>query len=101
MDEGSKGDRDVFEDDPKPRAITRSGGELLPLREGASRRTTVTEFQLIGYLQLLTEGDVAFLIVGGVSARLQGAATTTHFTKPAVDCESSPTHMSSITEGLT
>jgi hypothetical protein len=35
------------------------------------------EFELIGYLRLLAEAQVAYLIVGGVAARLQGAATTT------------------------
>jgi hypothetical protein len=36
-----------------------------------------SEFQLIGYLQLLAEHDVEYLIVGGVGSRIQGAATTT------------------------
>jgi hypothetical protein len=35
------------------------------------------EFQLIGYLRLLAEHDVEYIIVGGVAGRLQGAATTT------------------------
>ena len=35
------------------------------------------EFQLIGYLRLFAEHGVEYLIVGGVGARLQGAATTT------------------------
>jgi hypothetical protein len=35
------------------------------------------ELQLIGYLRLLDDTGVEYLIVGGVGARLQGAATTT------------------------
>jgi hypothetical protein len=35
------------------------------------------ELQLIGYLRLFAECEVEYLIVGGVGARLQGAATTT------------------------
>ena len=35
------------------------------------------EFQLTGYLKLLADHDVGYIIVGGVGARLQGAATTT------------------------
>ena len=35
------------------------------------------EFQLIGYLRLLAEQGVEYVIVGGVGARMQGAATTT------------------------
>ena len=35
------------------------------------------EFQLTGYLRLLAEHEVEYLIVGGVGGRLQGAATTT------------------------
>jgi len=35
------------------------------------------EFQLIGYLRLLAEHNVKYLIVGGVAGRIQGAATTT------------------------
>jgi hypothetical protein len=35
------------------------------------------EFQLIGYLRLLAENDVDYLLVGGVGARIQGSATTT------------------------
>jgi hypothetical protein len=58
----------------------------------------VTEFQLIGYLLLLTEADVAFLIVGGVSARLQGAATTTQ----DIDImpESSPENLARLARAL-
>lgn len=35
------------------------------------------EFQLIGYLALLAEHGVDYLLVGGVGARIQGTATTT------------------------
>lgn len=35
------------------------------------------EFQLVGYLRLLAEYGVDYLIVGGVGGRIQGAATTT------------------------
>lgn len=35
------------------------------------------EFQLIGYLRLLAENDVEYILVGGVGARIQGTATTT------------------------
>lgn len=35
------------------------------------------EFQLIGYLHLLADHSVDYLLVGGVGARIQGAATTT------------------------
>ena len=35
------------------------------------------EFQLTGYLRLLAEHQVDYVIVGGVAGRLQGAATTT------------------------
>ncbi|MDP9333892.1 MAG: hypothetical protein M3Q30_11390 [Actinomycetota bacterium] len=35
------------------------------------------EFQLIGYLRLLAENGVEYLLVGGVGARIQGTATTT------------------------
>lgn len=35
------------------------------------------EFQLIGYLRLLAENDVEYVLVGGVGARIQGTATTT------------------------
>jgi hypothetical protein len=35
------------------------------------------EFQLIGYLRLLAEYEVDYLLVGGVGARIQGSATTT------------------------
>ena len=35
------------------------------------------EFQLVGYLRLLAEFGVEYLIVGGVGGRIQGAATTT------------------------
>jgi hypothetical protein len=35
------------------------------------------ELQLIGYLRLFAERGVEYLLVGGVVARLQGAATTT------------------------
>ena len=35
------------------------------------------ELQLIGYLRLFAEREVVYLLVGGVGARLQGAATTT------------------------
>ena len=35
------------------------------------------EFQLIGYLRLFAERGVEYLLVGGVGARIQGAATTT------------------------
>ncbi len=37
----------------------------------------MTEIQLVGYLKLLAEHDVEYLIVGGVGSRIQGAATTT------------------------
>lgn len=35
------------------------------------------DFQLVGYIRLLAEHDVDYLIVGGVGSRLQGAAVTT------------------------
>ena len=35
------------------------------------------DFQLIGYLRLLAEHGVEYVLVGGVAGRLQGAATTT------------------------
>jgi len=35
------------------------------------------EFQLIGYLRLFAEAGVEYVLVGGVGARIQGAATTT------------------------
>jgi len=35
------------------------------------------DFQLIGYLKILAEHQVDYLLVGGVGARIQGAATTT------------------------
>lgn len=35
------------------------------------------EFQLIGYLEVLAGHRVEYLLVGGVGARIQGAATTT------------------------
>jgi hypothetical protein len=34
------------------------------------------ELQLIGYLRLFATEGVEYLLVGGVAARLQGAATT-------------------------
>jgi hypothetical protein len=37
----------------------------------------MSTFQLTGYLQLLAEHEVAYLIVGGVGSRIQGAAITT------------------------
>jgi hypothetical protein len=36
-----------------------------------------SRFQLIGYLRLLAEADVEYLIVGGVGAILQGTSVTT------------------------
>jgi len=36
-----------------------------------------SEFQLIGYIRLLAEQGVEYVIVGGVGGRIQGAATTT------------------------
>lgn len=35
------------------------------------------DFQLIGYIRLLDEHDVDYVIVGGVGSRIQGAAITT------------------------
>lgn len=34
-------------------------------------------FQLVGYLKLLADHDVTYVIVGGVGSRIQGSATTT------------------------
>jgi hypothetical protein len=35
------------------------------------------DFQLVGYIRLLAEHSVDYLIVGGVGSRIQGAAVTT------------------------
>lgn len=37
----------------------------------------MSEIQLVGYLSLLADHSVEYLIVGGVGSRIQGAATTT------------------------
>jgi hypothetical protein len=56
------------------------------------------ELQLIGYLRLLAEQGVEYLLVGGVGARLQGAATTTQ----DVDImpEPSPENLRRLAEAL-
>jgi hypothetical protein len=56
------------------------------------------ELQLIGYLRLFAELGVEYLLVGGVGARIQGAATTTQ----DVDImpEPSPENLRRLAEAL-